>query len=133
MTDWSQYQTMSASLPETPISLPLVPIKTLCVCQYGHNRSQGLAWLLNWKYHHPAIATGWVTHDGAIPILGRWADRILVVEGYMVAEVNKVLDATDRSKVRVYEIGGDRWVNPRHPEMLALLGQYIDKDYQKLE
>lgn len=91
-------------------------MKALCICQYGHSRSVALTRVLHGR-GTPAVAVGWGTSGDAIGALSAWADRIVLLEPQFIAHV----PSEHRGKALVYDVGPDRWVNPYHPELGAIL------------
>lgn len=91
-------------------------MNVLCVCQYGHSRSVALARALHAR-RIPAVACGWLTAGTGLAALAAWADRIAVLEPGYAAHV----PADHRAKIIVIDVGPDRWSNPYHPELAALV------------
>lgn len=94
--------------------------KFLCVCQYGHSRSACLCRVLHGKGQQ-AVACGWGTAPDAIPALGVWADHILLLESHFLNFIPPDL----RHKVITLDVGRDRWSNPYHPELHAMLERMV--------
>lgn len=93
------------------------PKKFLCLCRCGHSRSVALSRIFH-KYGIPAVAAGADTAGpDALRVLSQWADRVIVLEEKFAAAVPDV----SRPKVFAMDIGPDRWSNPYHPELLALV------------
>ncbi len=104
-------------------------MKFLCVCEGGNVRSQALAYLLHDHYAQEAIAVGW-RRIGAdtMSMLCRWADRIIVMQAHFIEHIP--LKYTQ--KVRVVDVGVDRYGIYVHPELLSYL-QGVTADWQKRE
>ena len=102
-------------------------MKVLCMCAGAVSRSVGLAYLLKYRYGHDALA---VSHEKntveTIDMLSNWADRIIVVQPHYAKHIPEKY----HSKLGVYDVGLDRWVNALHPELHQVLETYIAKDTQ---
>ena len=67
------------------------------------------------------MAIGFGTSGTAIEVLAPWADFILLMDmGYL-----NWVPLAERSKVRDFSIGADRWSNPYHPELQQIVKQKI--------
>jgi hypothetical protein len=98
-------------------------MKWLCVCQYGHSRSVALARVLH-GCGETAVAIGWHTSGNAIGTLGEWADRIIVLQ----ADFARFVPHQYRQKLvaaELFDVGPDRWVNPYHTELNAILRERV--------
>lgn len=91
-------------------------MKNLCVCHWGHSRSVALARLLHSK-GQGAVAIGFASNGGAMDVLATWADRIFVLQ----ADYRQYVPEEHQDKIVVFDVGPDRWVNPYHPELRAIL------------
>lgn len=91
--------------------------KALTICQGGNSRSVALAYVLKYKYGVDALACSWEQNSPAtIKMLCEWADVVFVMQP-------KFIDAVDseyRAKVKVIDVGEDRWFNGLHPELTQL-------------
>lgn len=73
------------------------------------------------KRKHAAVAIGAHSSGDAVSILAAWADTIFVLQpGYM-----NYVPLEHIGKVVVMDVGPDKWVNPYHPELAALLDQML--------
>lgn len=101
-------------------------MKALCVCQYGHSRSVGLARCIR-KLNggHEAASVGWESAPSALPYLCSWAEVIFVVEESHLEKIQP----WHHDKVVLLDLGPDIWSNPYHPDLYAkcleLLGRYL--------
>lgn len=88
----------------------------LCICQYGHSRSVGLARLLH-GLGQPAVSIGIATCGTALQQLIPWAHRILLLDMAFQGSIptNRYVDVIDMS------IGPDIWQNPYSIPMRDLL------------
>jgi predicted protein tyrosine phosphatase len=100
-------------------------MKFVTICQGGNVRSVALAYLLKYKCGHDAIACSWQKNsDETRLMLYQWADFICVLEEKFTQYVPEEF----HNKIKVYEVGPDRWGNSLHPELLALLELMIEKN-----
>lgn len=97
-------------------------LRFLCVCQYGHSRSVALARRLHSR-HVPAIACGVATAGPWLPSLLGWASHVLLLDDAL----RGAIPVEHAAKVVSFHVGPDRWVNPYHPELAALLEAMIDQ------
>ena len=102
-------------------------MKYLCVCQYGHSRSVALARVLH-GCGETAVAIGWHTSGNAIGCLGEWADKIIVLQSDFLRFIphqflSKVVP------VDQFDVGPDRWVNPYHAELNAILRERVQQHF----
>lgn len=97
-------------------------LRFLCVCQYGHSRSVALARRLHAR-HVPAIACGVSTAGPWLIPLTDWASHVLLLDDAL----RGAIPAAHGGKVVSFHVGPDRWVNPYHPELAALLETMIDQ------
>lgn len=101
-------------------------MKFLCVCQYGHSRSVAMCRALH-ALKHEAVAAGLGTAPNAIPVIAKWADLIIVMEGWMVAQL-----PPGWTPVVVCDVGPDVWSNPYHPQLRELCQQFCtEKGWDK--
>lgn len=95
-------------------------MKFLCICQYGHSRSVALCRVLH-GLGHSAVAIGAGTSGDAIGSLAPWADKILTLQpGF-----GRIVPPDHFHKVIEFDVGPDRWVNPYHPELHAILSGMV--------
>ncbi len=92
-------------------------MKVLCICQYSHSRSVGLARCLH-AIGISAVAIGWATNGGAIVPLSEWADVIALMTPEAMGQIPFIY----QEKVTThFDIGPDKWSNPYSQDMLHLL------------
>lgn len=92
--------------------------KFLCVCEGGNVRSHALAFLLHDKYQQEAVCCGWrrVSKE-TLDYFSEWADYIVVMQ----AEFSEKISAPYKAKVRVFDVGPDRFGIYVHPELLDMV------------
>ncbi len=93
--------------------------KVLVVCAAGNSRSAALSWQLKSpEFNCDAIAVGCqVAPRETIEMLCEWADEIVVMtEGF-----KKYIFHPHCDKIKLCEVGEDRWVNPTHPELVGIV------------
>lgn len=93
--------------------------KFLTVCEGGNVRSVSMAFTLKYEFHQDAIAFSHSRNgDEALKLLADWADYIIVMEP-------KFADRFEawKGKVRVYDVGPDRWMNPLHKELYEIVSR----------
>lgn len=102
-------------------------IRILTVCQRGNTRSASLAYLLKDELgYDDVIACGiQTTKFDTFEMLANWAEKIFVVAG---KDIWDQVPKQFKKKAVNIDIGGDRWGNPRHPELLALLQEILMKE-----
>ena len=97
-------------------------MRYLCVCAGGVARSAALARVLNHtpdfaKFELEAIPVGHdIISDDTVDLLGIWADWIILLQPKFMGRFEKF-----RKKVRVLDVGEDRWGYPSHPELLGIM------------
>lgn len=94
--------------------------KYLCVCAGGNVRSHSLAFILKNTYNREAIAVGHLNvSPDTMNTLCEWADVIVVLQDYMVKEIPDKF----KDKLRLFDVGDDRWGVYIHPELHELAKQ----------
>ncbi len=104
-------------------------LKILCICQGGNVRSATLAYLFKYKYGLDSLAASWQRNSKeTLDYLCEWADIVIVVEKSFTSYVSEKY----KEKLKVYDIGPDRWGISLHPELQEILDQMImkDKDFE---
>ena len=97
--------------------------KILCVCEGGNSRSVALAWLFKKHLGMDAISIG--TRDNSVDtleMLYNWADHIILTDKKM--KVPEHLNG----KVRVYDVGPDRYFQGFRDSLIDKFLDYIEKD-----
>jgi predicted protein tyrosine phosphatase len=98
--------------------------KALTICQGGNSRSVALAYVLKYKYGVDALACSWETNTPeTIKMLCEWAEAIFVMQPQFIESV----PSDSRCKVKVIDVGPDKWFNGLHPELVALCDTLIKK------
>ena len=93
-------------------------MKWLTICQGGNVRSVSMAYVLKYGYGQDAIAVSdEKTGDEAFSLLSAWADLIIAMQPHFGARV----PVMHRSKLRVVDVGDDRWGNPLANELVEYL------------
>lgn len=83
-----------------------------------------MAWRLK-DAGHDAIAVGWQAADASTQrMLFEWADRIVV----MWDRFESRIPVEFRAKMMTCNVGDDRWVNSRHPELVGLVTDWIKRE-----
>lgn len=99
-------------------------MRILTICQGGHVRSVAAKYLLRYKYGHDVIACGWEGNtDETRDMLCQWAEYIVIMQG----EFKKYIDPMYHGKLFAYDVGRDRFGNPFHPELQAMIDGMIRK------
>lgn len=84
-----------------------------------------MTWVLKEEFSRDAVAIGW---SAAGPELMRtlceWADVVVVME----TKFKKHIPPDFHPKVKICDVGDDRWVNPRHPELQELCRNFAAKE-----
>lgn len=60
----------------------------------------------------------------AIPHLAMWADKIIL----MVPSHRTLISPADQYKIRIFNVGPDRWSNPYNAELQELIGRMADAE-----
>ena len=91
-------------------------IKFLCVCEGGNCRSVALAQQLK-ERGHDAVAVGWrYNSPEVIVMLALWADTVVFLQDFPNPYGIWILEE-HRQKVRILDVGPDRWYVAQHPEL----------------
>jgi len=99
-------------------------MKILTVCQGGQVRSVALKYRLTYVYGHEAIPCGVQSNSkDTIRMLCHWADWTIILQ----PEFKAWIPPEYHGKLFCYDVGADRWANPFHPELQAILDQLIKK------
>jgi predicted protein tyrosine phosphatase len=101
------------------------PQRILAVCLRGNSRSAAMAWVLKEEFERDAVCIGWsAAGPELMDTLCRWAEVVVVMEGKFA----KHIPAAYAEKIKVCDVGDDRWVNPRHPELQELCRNFAAKE-----
>ena len=97
-------------------------MKILTICEGGNVRSVSAAYVLKYNFGHDAIAASWKKNSvETLQLLCEWADKIILMEGIATEQ----LPEEHSSKMEVMDVGKDRWMNPLHPELVAIIKSRI--------
>ncbi len=100
-------------------------MKMLCMCLRGNSRSVALAYLFKHKLKYEAIAVGLHQHSPeTYKMLYDWADWIIVVDKRLAHEVPE----TYRIKLKVWDVGSDKWFKGFDEGLLDKYAEYIRRD-----
>ena len=98
--------------------------KVLTVCQGGNSRSVAAGFLLKYKYLVDAMACSWERNaPETIWMLCDWADTIILMSAEFVERIPQEF----ADKIKIAEVGHDRWCNGLHPELLKLVDGYLSQ------
>jgi len=98
-------------------------VKYLCVCDGGNVRSHALAYVLHDLRGHESIAVGRLrVSKKTLTMLCDWADQIVLMQGHMTESI----PAEYQTKIRVTDVGPDRFGIYIHPELLQMAHQAAD-------
>ena len=98
-------------------------MKVLCLCQGGNVRSVALAYLLKYGADTDALACSWQKNTPeTIQMLCEWADAIALLESSFKVHV----PTRYHDKIAIFDVGPDRWGNPLHPDLIALLTEMVN-------
>ena len=93
--------------------------KFLTVCEGGNVRSVSMAFTLKHYFRQDAIAFSHaVNSDEILKILADWADYIIVMQPKFADRFGAW-----KPKLRVVDVGPDRWGNPLHDELHKFLAK----------
>lgn len=97
--------------------------KFVTVCEGGNVRSVALAFQLKCK-RQDAIACSWrFNHPDTQKWLFHWADRIVIMQKKFKAYIPEEF----HHKLRVLDVGEDRFGNAFHPELQAGIAPIVDE------
>ena len=92
-------------------------MRFLCVCQDGNVRSVAMAHRLHNKYGQEAIPLGWKrVSPETMSYFCHWADVIVPMQAEYVAHIPELF----HPKIRVVDVGRDRFGAKIHPELAAM-------------
>lgn len=96
----------------------------LCVCQGGNCRSVSLAYVLKYDFGQDALACGW---EGNRPetvefLCSAWEPRYIIL---LQQEFLKYVPERFHAKVRVVDVGPDRFGHAFNPELLGFLRMVV--------
>lgn len=98
-------------------------MRWVCVCEGGNVRSAGLAYRLKDIHKQDAIAVSWRWNTTeTLRLLFEWSDYVVFMQPEFVDRIDSTL-MTFQDKFRVVDVGLDRFRNPFHPDLQALLAE----------
>lgn len=96
-------------------------MKILVVCDEGNNRSVTVASRIKYL-GHDVLSVGLNRNsDSTLRMLGEWADRIITTDA------TQRFDWPDPARVRLWNIGPDRYKRPFNPELLRIVNGLIER------
>ena len=100
-------------------------MKVLCTCENGNSRSVALAYILKRQYGFDALAMGLhVSMPQTKDMLFDWADQVVLTDATLIGEIpNRVL-----GKLKIYDVGEDRYFKGFKRELLDQFRQYLEND-----
>mgnify|MGYP001569968671 CR=1 FL=1 len=100
-------------------------MKVLCLCKRGNSRSAQLAYILKDIHGINAMAMGIESNgDDILQMLGGWADKIVLVDKTFADRIPKEY----RHKLKIWDVGEDRFFLGVHPELMQKYQDYIKND-----
>ena len=103
--------------------------KFLCICQGGNSRSVALAYVLKYGTPHEALSASWEKNTPeTLEMLFRWADYIFVLQ----KQFDQFVPVQWWNKLKVLDVGEDRWCNGLHPELVTLCQRKLQAEHQEL-
>jgi len=130
MTEWSEkyanwkpiFESVGITADKSLVFVPDNGTKFLTMCQGGNSRAVACAFLLKYKYYKDAIACGWERNSKkTIEMMCTWADIIILMQ----EEFRKYIPVGHQDKIRVIDVGHDRWASPLHPELLQAIDEKL--------
>lgn len=101
-------------------------MRVLVVCDYGINRSVTIASMLKFQKHDTIAAGIHHTSRGTLDMLTDWADRVIVVEPHLEQFIK------DPAKVRVWDVGPDKYPRPYNKELYRKVQNLIREHAEDL-
>jgi hypothetical protein len=101
-------------------------MKIVTVCENGNNRSVQFMHLLRYKYKGSdviPVGTHTFTKE-TLAMLYNWADHIIVTDRIL----ESLIPEEFKSKVKVWNVGIDRFPRPFNPELNALAKVIIEQN-----
>lgn len=108
-------------------------MKIVTVCEQGNNRSLHAAYLMRYKRKvdgggfNDVIPIGIKTSSPELQRnLFKWADWIILTD----ARFKSLISEEFYGKLKVWDVGPDRWPRPFNKELLQILRRYMEKEYE---
>ena len=109
-------------------------MKIVTVCEQGNNRSIHAAYIMRYKRKvdgggfNDVIPIGIKTSSPELQkMLFDWAEWIILTD----ASFKDLIPAEYIEKLKIWDVGEDRFMRPFNKELLALLRVYMEREYQK--
>lgn len=109
------------------------PMKIVTVCEMGLNRSLHAAYIMKFRRKvdgggfNDVVPIGMRTSTPELrKMLFDWADWIIVVDGKYAEQISQEY----ADKVKNWDVGPDRWFRPMDKELLDILHQHMEKEFQ---
>ena len=108
-------------------------MKFVTVCEQGNNRSAHAAWYLRHKRGggiNDTIPMGIMTTTSATQeMLFEWADYIILMD----SRFQELIPDKYMDKLKVWDVGKDRWPRPFHKELIDIIRKYADRDSEMFD
>lgn len=92
--------------------------KFLTICEGGNVRSVSLAYVLRYGFDQDSVALSHAkTPQKTLDMMCGWADYIVCMQPKFA---NRIKDKYIK-KLRVVDVGDDRWMNPLHQDLTSFL------------
>jgi hypothetical protein len=97
-------------------------VRILCLCDEGNNRSVVVAHQLKYL-GHDCLSAG-LSRNGAdtLAMLYEWADHIITTDA------SQLVPAEHQAKVRLWNIGPDRYPRPFNKELLTIVRDFVQRE-----
>jgi len=113
--------------------LPENSPRVLVICRGGNSRSVGLAFLLKYKYSVDALSASLEKNSTeTLRLLCEWADKVVLVEGWMYEPLTNWLPYVSRNKFLIFDVGGDWGADGMIVERLVEFDSRIQEVLSKL-
>ena len=100
------------------------------MCEGGLVRSHALVWILKTQHGQDAVACGWRWNSNeTLEALARWADYVILMQEEFTLKLPDEVVRSMGAKVRVVDVGPDRWCNPLAPELHEFLNKVVDRTF----
>ena len=94
------------------------------MCEGGTVRSVAMAYSLKYSFGQDALACSWAKNSPeTIALLCEWADWIIVLQ----EKFTKYIPENCAHKMRVFDVGPDRWGNPLNKELVEMVSEQVQK------
>ena len=107
-------------------------MKIVTVCEQGLNRSLHAAFIMRWKRKidgggfNDVVPLGIkVSSPELQKMLFDWADWIILTD----AQFKDLIPAEYATKLKLWDVGADKWHRPFNKELLDLLRAHMEKEF----